>query len=215
MWRAMVTVCCGLGIGVTGVLAAGPGWGGGGGRQARQGMGWKGGRAAADRPCGCCPRGGGAGRAWGQSAQGATTRPAGCAQPMTSAEHRNVWALLDDRASITRKVTQLSDGVESTTTTTIPTLVPILREHARQMAARLENRQPVRQWDPVFRDIFASADKITMTVTDVPDGVQVRETSGDAQAVSAIRAHAKAVQSFVDKGYAAARPPWAGRGWNR
>ncbi|WP_169974627.1 hypothetical protein [Tautonia rosea] len=96
------------------------------------------------------------------------------------------------------------------TVTDRPELVASLREHVRQMSKRLETGRLVRVWDPIFRAIFAHADEITMTWTDIEGGIEVVETSENPQVVSLIRAHAKKVNSFVAGGHEAARPPWAG-----
>jgi hypothetical protein len=132
---------------------------------------------------------------------------------MSAQEHEPIWSLLDEHDKIKREVRELSNGVETTTTTSSADLVDVLRKHVRQMAGRLEQDRPVRLWDPVFRDVFEHASAIEIEVTDVPNGVLVRETTADSEVVPMIQAHARAVNQFVAKGHAAARPPWAGPRW--
>lgn len=67
----------------------------------------------------------------------------------------------------------------------------------------------------MFRDVFAHAGEITVSLKDVEGGVEVMETGDDPSVVMMIRAHAAKVSSFVAQGHAAARPPWAGRGRGR
>ena len=142
----------------------------------------------------------------------ADTPSSGMHGMMTSAEHDNIFNLLSQHAAITRKVEDIPGGVKTTTTTSDPALVGRLRQHVRQMNEHLEQNRPVRLWDPVFQEVFARADKIDMVWTEVEGGLEVTETSADPEAVKAIRAHARKVDSFVAGGHAAARPPWAGGG---
>ena len=107
---------------------------------------------------------------------------------------------------------EIPGGVRTTTTTTKPELVETLRAHVRQMSRHVKQGQPVRMWDPVFRDIFAHYDEITLVAKDIEGGIEVTETSENPEVVPLIRAHAKKVDGFVAEGHAAARPPWAGVG---
>jgi hypothetical protein len=134
---------------------------------------------------------------------------------MSAEEHGNIFDLLSGHAAITRTVGEVPGGVKTITTTHDPELVETLREHVRQMTRRLEAGRPVRQWDPVFRDVFAHSESIRLEVVDIEGGVEVTETSDDPKAVEAIRAHAKKVNAFVAGGHPAARPPWAGGGRGR
>ena len=134
---------------------------------------------------------------------------------MSAAEHGNVFDLLSNHAAITHNVEKIPGGVRTTTTTTKPELVETLRVHVRQMSRHLKQGQPVRIWDPVFRDLFAHHDEITLVAKDIEGGIEVTETSENPEVRSLILAHAKKVNAFVAGGHAAARPPWAGggQGW--
>lgn len=48
------------------------------------------------------------------------------------------------------------------------------------MYDRLENVNPIRMRDPLFREVLANADKIKMEVEHTDHGVRVTETSDDA-----------------------------------
>ena len=152
-----------------------------------------------------CPGGRGRGA-------GAQTDVVPGAMGMSAAEHSNVFDLLSSHQEITRKVEEIPGGVRTTTTTTKPELVETLRAHLRQMSRHVKQGQPVRMWDPVFRDIFAHYDEITLVAKDIEGGIEVTETSENPEVVPLIRAHAKKVDGFVAEGHAAARPPWAGVG---
>jgi len=134
---------------------------------------------------------------------------------MSGDEHNAIFILLSWHNTIARTVKEIPNGVQTRTTTTKPELVETLRTHVRQMVRRLKQQRPVRMWDPVFRDVFAHADEITVSLKDVEGGIEVMETSNDPLVVMMIRAHAAKVSSFVANGHAAARPPWAGRGQGR
>ncbi|WP_165253360.1 hypothetical protein [Paludisphaera soli] len=134
---------------------------------------------------------------------------------MSDREHEAIFGLVAGHASITRKVKEIPGGVRTRTTTTDPGLVATLRTHVRQMETRLERGRPMRMWDPVFRDVFAHADEITVVVKDVEGGVEVPETSENPKVVPMIRAHAAKVSDFAARGPAAVHPPWAGGGRGR
>jgi hypothetical protein len=134
---------------------------------------------------------------------------------MTAEAHETIFNLLSGHAEITRTVEEVPGGVKTTTTTSRETLAPLVRLHVKQMAENLKEGRAVRMWDPVFRDVFAHHEAISLVMKDVPGGVEVTETSEKPEAVAAIRAHAKKVSSFVSDGHAAARPPWAGGGGGR
>ena len=131
---------------------------------------------------------------------------------VSDAEHRLIQELVLNHKAISRTVRDIPGGTETTTTTSRPEMVKTLREHVRTMVERLHQNQPVRMWDPIFRDVFNHAHEIKVKIADTDGGVIVTETSSNAEVVPMIRAHARAVTQFVEKGHAAVRPPWAGRG---
>ena len=188
----------------------------GGGRDAFGGgrcraMGWGPGAARTGGCCGMCP----AGRDWRGGVAAVPTEFVPGAMGMSAAEHQHVFALLSGHASITRKVEEIPRGVRTTSTTSKPELVETLRAHVRQMSRHLEQGQPVRMWDPVFRDVFAHHDEIALVAKDIEGGIEVTETSENPEVVPLIRAHAKKIDAFVAEGHGAARPPWAGVGRGR
>ncbi len=129
---------------------------------------------------------------------------------MSGIEHNQAYQLLNNHASIQRSVEEISGGVKTTTVTSQPELVEILRAHVRGMTERLKAGSPVRMWDPVFRDVFAHAQEIQVQTQNIDGGIAVTETSSNPEVVEIIRAHAKQVSRFVADGHSAAAPPWAG-----
>ena len=76
------------------------------------------------------------------------------------------------------------------------------------MKDRMREEKPIRQMDPLFRELFENADKIDMKIEDVKNGIVVEETSEDPRVVKLIQQHAdKAVSEFVDHGMRRAMQP--------
>lgn len=121
---------------------------------------------------------------------------------------RVIRSLLMNHDKIERRVENLENGVRTRTTSDDPDLVSAIQTHVRQMKERMEEERPIRQMDPVFREIFDHADKIEMEIKDIENGVVVVETSEDSQAVKLIQQHAnRAVSEFVKEGMKRAMQP--------
>ena len=105
------------------------------------------------------------------------------AMGMWAAERRDVLRLLSGHEEIARKVEEIPGGVRTTTTTSRPELVETLRAHVRQMSRRVEQGQPAQLWNPVFRDIFAHYDEITLVAKDIEGGIEVTETGENPEVV--------------------------------
>jgi YHS domain-containing protein len=113
---------------------------------------------------------------------------------------KTIHALFDDHNKITRTVKNISNGVETLTESDDPKVKALIIEHSWAMKARLEKKQPIRQWDPLFAELFKHSDKIKMELTKTAKGVKVVETSDDAYVVKLIQAHAAGVSEFVKEG---------------
>ncbi len=124
-------------------------------------------------------------------------------------EHMEViHQLLRSHDQIEREVENVADGIRSQTTSRDPELAGLLQTHVQQMKSRVERGDPIRQMDPVFREIFENHTKIEMTVRPAPSGVLVVETSDDPQVELLIRQHAhRAVSEFAAEGMRRAREP--------
>lgn len=119
---------------------------------------------------------------------------------------REKWQqLLSDNDKIRRLVVHTPTGVETTTESDDPAVARLIREHAADMQARMKIGSPVRVWDPVFRDLFASHDKITIELTPTDKGVRAVESCPDPVALAILRSHAMGVSEFVREGHASAR----------
>ncbi|MFC2969350.1 hypothetical protein [Acidimangrovimonas pyrenivorans] len=115
--------------------------------------------------------------------------------------------LLARHDEIAREVIELPDGVLARTTSEVPEVVALLHDHVAQMQRRLTEGFGLRHWDPAFREIFAAHNAVRMQVTRLADGVEVRQTSDDANIVLLLRAHAAAVSGFVHDGSAGEETP--------
>lgn len=116
------------------------------------------------------------------------------------ADMMGIHSLFASRDQIRRTVTQIPGGVRATTESDNPAVVTQLREHVQSMYARLEDKQPINDGDPLFAAIFESADKIHVQMEDTPKGITVTETSEDPAVVSLIRRHADVVSLFLENG---------------
>ncbi len=115
-------------------------------------------------------------------------------------EMKTIHALFDDHTKITRTVKNISNGVETVTESDDSKVKALIVEHAWAMKARLEKKQPIRQWDPLFAELFKQADKIKMEITSTAKGTKITETSDDPYVVKLIQAHASGVSEFVREG---------------
>lgn len=115
--------------------------------------------------------------------------------------------LLSQHAQIKRRVEVIPQGIRSETTSETPQVTEQIRKHVRQMQSRIKEGQPMRMWDPLFREIFRHADKIQIKVEEIPGGMRVTETSGDPQVQKLIRLHAEAIGGFIKSGFDAAMEP--------
>ncbi|MBW3563670.1 MAG: hypothetical protein KY459_02990 [Acidobacteria bacterium] len=114
---------------------------------------------------------------------------------------QSIHTLLVNHESIEREVTDVPDGVVTVTRSDDPEITAAIRRHVHQMKERVEEGQPIRMMDPVFRELFENHGKLRMEIEEIPGGVRVRETSDDPQIVLLIRQHAhRAVSEFVDEG---------------
>ncbi len=120
-----------------------------------------------------------------------------------AADMRDIHELLFRHESITRKVRQLPNGVETVTTSTDPRIAAKLKEHVAAMYTRMKEGRLIRGFDPLFVALFQNADKIDFRVTPLANGVLVVETSKDPYVARLIQAHAAAVDGFVKEGMAA------------
>ncbi len=98
--------------------------------------------------------------------------------------------LLASPDRIQRNVQDVPNGVLTVTTSDDPRVARLIRTHVRQMRASYDRNEPIRTMDPVFRELFANRDRITLQIEDIPGGVRVLHTSDDPRVTALIRQHA-------------------------
>ncbi len=94
----------------------------------------------------------------------------------------------------------IENGVEAITESDDPKVQKLIAKHVWAMQRRLENKQPIRMWDPLFAEIFKYSGKIKMQITKTTKGVKVIETSSDPYVVKLIQSHAQGVSEFIKEG---------------
>jgi len=115
----------------------------------------------------------------------------------------NAHFLIDNHQHLQRTVEEVPGGVRTRTIADDPALIDRLREHVLEMADLLAGGGRIRNWDPLFSEIFDHRDAIKIEIRDIANGVEVIETSEQEQVVALIRAHARKVEEFVARGRAA------------
>ncbi len=115
-------------------------------------------------------------------------------------DHNVFFYLLDHRDQIRRKVTDLPNGIETVTESDDAAVAAKIQEHVAAMYDRVENVHPIHMRDPLFREIFAHAKKISLKMTETDKGVRVTETSDDPYVAKLLQAHARVVSLFIQHG---------------
>lgn len=145
--------------------------------------------------------GGGKGRGPGGQGQGQGAGRGGSGRPEATVIH----FLIENHESLKRTVEEIPGGVRTRTVSSEPEIVDAVRVHVRQMVDLIHGGGRIRNWDPLFREIFERREAIVMEISDIDGGVEVVETSEDSQVAKLIRAHAVKVEEFVDRGIEAYR----------
>jgi hypothetical protein len=121
--------------------------------------------------------------------------------PRRQLDQQDFHFLLANHEKITRKVTELANGVQTVTESNDPKVAAKIKEHVQWMQYRVEESHPIRLRDPLFAELFQHTDKIEMERVETERGVRVTETSDDPYVAKLIQAHAKTVSGFVERGF--------------
>lgn len=115
-------------------------------------------------------------------------------------------ALFENHAEITRTVENLPNGIRTVTETQNPDLRDALTSHIMGMTMRVdEKRDPQIPIQSQTLDIlFEKSEFITTTFAYTPTGVEVVQTSDDAEVVAALQTHAAEVSDLAARGMEAA-----------
>lgn len=132
--------------------------------------------------------------------------PVDCLGP---SEHEVIMELLQHHDQIVRTTVQIFDetgrfvGVLTNTTSANPNIAASLQAHVHQMHHLEESGNKVRQWDPLYNEMFHHLEDITMEHQFLVDGISVLHTGQTECAIELIQKHAGVVTSFVQDGYEA------------
>lgn len=116
-----------------------------------------------------------------------------------------VHALLMSHSRIQRTVTNLSDGIRTTTESDDPRVADTIKQHVASMSQRLQDGREFNIFSTTLPVLFENADKIRSTVEMTERGVVVTRTSADAKVVAALQGHAAEVTELVTEGMVAMR----------
>jgi hypothetical protein len=121
------------------------------------------------------------------------------ATPEESAELAVMFQNFD---KITRKVTNLHNGIRTVTHSTDGEVMDVLTSHVSGMLARVdEGRDPqVFIQSPTLDVIFARNDAVTTDIEITEEGIVVVQTSDDPAVVEALQTHAAEVTDMADRG---------------
>lgn len=117
-------------------------------------------------------------------------------------DHQDFFFLIDHKETIKRTVKNLPNGIETLTESANADVAARIQKHVAAMYDRVENVNPIRMRDPLFREIFANAKKIKMEFKQTDNGVLVTETSEDPYVAKLLQKHAVVVSKFIKNGYA-------------
>lgn len=120
-------------------------------------------------------------------------------------EAQAIHFLVANHSKIERTVEIIPGGVRTLTVAEDPEIIDTLRIHVHQMADLIHEGGRIRNWDPLFKEIFDHRQAIQMKITDIEGGVEVVETSTDEDVALLIQAHAEKVEEFVARGIEAYR----------
>ena len=108
---------------------------------------------------------------------------------------------------IKRTVTNLPDGIRTTTKSDDPRIAQLLKDHVADMGKRVAASDdpglPVES--DALHAIFRNYDKIQTKVETTDKGVVVTQTSADKETVASLQQHASEVSDFVAQGMVAMR----------
>jgi hypothetical protein len=116
-------------------------------------------------------------------------------------------SLLQQNSKIQREYKHTDSGIESLTQSDDPQVAALIKTHVQQMHALMDScakgkcSHTPRYFDPLFRAVYANADKIDMKITNTDKGVRVLEDGKGDAAKLLVQAHAAVVSKFVANGF--------------
>jgi hypothetical protein len=125
----------------------------------------------------------------------------------TMAQLADIHELFINHDKIRRTVTNLPDGIRTTTESDDPHVAQLIKDHVARMGKRVETNDdpglPIES--DALHSIFRNYDKIGTTFETTDKGVIVVQTSTDKDTVASLQQHASEVSDFVRQGMVAMR----------
>ncbi len=124
-------------------------------------------------------------------------------QGMPVEARKNIHLLFNRHDEVTRTVTMTKDGYVALTESNDPKVATALREHVRQMEARLKDGLMVRRHDPAFVEFARHYDDIRHSVEPTDKGLKVVVSAKTPAAIKVAQNHASVVTDFAAHGWEA------------
>jgi hypothetical protein len=123
----------------------------------------------------------------------------------TMAQMSVVHELIVNHDRITRKVSNLPNGIRTTTESDDPEIAQLIQEHVASMVERVNAQSdpglPIES--PALHSILKNGDKVHTAVETTAKGTVVVQTSSDPKTVAALQKHAGEVSDLVEGGMVA------------
>ncbi|GAA4429514.1 hypothetical protein GCM10023188_14960 [Pontibacter saemangeumensis] len=81
--------------------------------------------------------------------------------PEAQQDMMDIRQLLMQHEKISRRVENLENGVKTRTVSDGPQIAAAIRTHVRQMNDRMKENKPIRQMEPVFRELLRMPIKLS------------------------------------------------------
>jgi len=123
----------------------------------------------------------------------------------TMAQLQTIHELFASHDRIERSVTNLSNGIRTTTESDDPHVAQLVKDHVAAMGERVTagNDPGLPIESDALHSIFKNHDKVETKVETTAKGIIVTQTSTDRETVAALQQHASEVSDFVAEGTAA------------
>jgi hypothetical protein len=123
------------------------------------------------------------------------------------AQLQTIHELFVNHDRIERSVTNLPNGIRTTSESDDPHIAQLIKDHVAAMGERVAagNDPGLPVESDALHSIFKNYDKVATKVEATAKGVVVIQTSADKEAVAALQQHASEVSEFVTQGMVAMR----------
>lgn len=129
----------------------------------------------------------------------------------SSADMGLVHELLVDHDKISRKVTNLPNGIRTVTESDDAKVAQAIKAHVASMNARLQDGREFNIFSKTLPVLFENRDKIKSVVDLTAKGAVVTQTSADPKVVAALQGHATEVSELAKEGMTAMMRGMRGR----